>query len=332
MPIEDSYSALGRNSRIADNADEVENMALGKIAASINRSLLNERISGELEDDYDDQNRVIREGPTEEELAGTTLEIIEQRRELLGSAYPFKINGQMLEYTGMGDGVYEFCLRLSLMDHSANQNSIDIVVFELLTAKLVADHFGGEHYRSGWPSHDKADRPSRLAKVGEIIQQKTGEWRWSPYPGNPNDPTIKEAKDGGLDFLVWKRLDARMGSFFVAGQCACGDDWRNKFADHTAEKIQRWWSTPSCVPFTRAFAIPYAIPGHIAIQEISRLAGLVFDRTRLTLASSHSIPAEGWIAWLAANRAKVTANQPTRNTLKTKQPTKPKAARKKKVA
>lgn len=313
MPIDDSYGALGRNSRIAANADEVESMAIGKLAASVNRSLLNERISGELEDEFDHDDRVIREGPAEEELAGATLEIIEQRRDLLRTAYPFEVHGQALNYTGSGDGIYEFCLRLSRMDHSANQNSIDIVLFELLAAELVAAYFSGNHYRSGWPSHDKSVRPVRLAQVGEIINRKTGEWWWSPFPGNSEDPTSQEAKDEGMDFLVWKRLDARNGSFFVAGQCACGNDWRNKFSDLTHEKIERWWSTPSCVPFTRAFAIPYAIPGNVAIQDVSRMAGLVFDRARLTLAGKNSIPAGGWSNWLASTRAAVAKTMKTPN-------------------
>lgn len=305
MPIDDNFGALGRNSRIAANADEVESMAMGKIAASVNRSLLNERISGELEDEFDDDDRVIREGPAEEELAGATLEIIEHRKDLLGDAYPFEADGQALKYIGSGDGIYEFCLRLSRMDHSANQNAIDVVLFELLASEVVAAYFSGNHYRSGWPSHDSAARPARLANMGKIINEKTGEWWWSPFPGNPTNPTSAQAKDEGMDFLVWKRLDARNGSFFVAGQCACGDDWRNKFEDLTPERITRWWSTPSCVPFTRAFAIPYAIPGKVAIQDISRRAGLVFDRVRLTLAGNGSIPTGGWSTWLTSTRAMV---------------------------
>lgn len=304
MPIDDSFGALGSNSRIASNADQAERMAISKLTSSVNRSLLDERISGELEGDFD-EHHVLREGPAEEELAGSTLEILEARSELLGTAYPFEIDGQLLRYTGTGKGVYEFCLELSLMDHSGNQNAIDVVLFELLAAKIVSGYFRGDHYRSGWPSHDKTARPSRLAQVGAIIHQQTGEWWWLPAPGNEADPDHQTAKDEGLDFLVWKRLDARHGSFFLAGQCACGDDWRNKFEDLTEDKIKRWWSFPTFVPFTRAFAIPYAVPGTVAIQDISRRAGLVFDRIRLTLAAQSDVPVDGWDTWLDGTRATV---------------------------
>lgn len=147
MPIDDSFGALGSNSRIARNADQAEYMAIIKRTSSVNRSLLDERISGELEGDFD-EHLVLREGPAEEELAGSTLEILEKRSELLGTAYPFEIDGQLLKYRRTGKGVYEFCLKLSLMDHSGNQNAIDVVLFELLAAKIVSGYFKGDHYRS----------------------------------------------------------------------------------------------------------------------------------------------------------------------------------------
>lgn len=304
MPIDDSFGALGNNSRIAGNADQAEKMAMGKQTSSVSRSLLDERISGELEGDFD-EDRVIGDGPVEEELAGSTLEILEHRKELLGSAYPFDIDRQLLSYTGTGKGVYEFCLDLSLMDHSHNQNAVDVVLFELMAAKIVAGVFRGEHFRSGWPSHDKKLRPSKLKQVAKIMEEKTGEWWWMPSPGNPQDPNSRDTKDEGMDFLVWKRLDSRNGSFFVAGQCACGGDWRNKFEDLTPRKINRWWAFPSFVPFTASLAIPYAVPGQIAIQDVSRRAGLVFDRVRLTLAAQADEPPGGWGSWLDSTRTTV---------------------------
>ena len=305
MPISDTYGALGQNTTFAKNADQVEASAIVRQASSVVSSLLDERISGEIDDLNLSNDRLLDEQAREEEIAGATLEIIEHRIKLLGGSYPFRLDGQVLVYTGAGDGVYEFCLRTALMDHSANQNAIDIVLFELLAAKVVGDMFAGDHYRCGWPTHDPIDLPNPLADMASILHERCGEWWWQPQPGNSANPTTKEVKDGGIDFLVWRRLDSRNGSFFIAGQCACGNDWRNKYHDLNLDKITRWWPRPTVVGLTRAFAIPYAIPGDIAIQEVSREAGLVFDRIRLTLAGRHAGANHQWDQWLSTTREAV---------------------------
>lgn len=302
MPINDSFAALGRNLRVAQNADQAEWAAIDRNFSSINSSLLDDRISGAL-DDESEGDRIEGDAIEEDELAGETLEQIELRQALLGDLYPFRLDGQVLHYTGPGSGVYEFCLQISLMDHSENQNSAEIVLFELMSAKAVADVFGGDFYRTGWPSHSVADRPLRFAEVGERLNTLTGEWIWQPIPPNAIDPPTTEVKDEGLDFVVWRRFDSRDGSFFVAGQCACGKNWRTKFNDLTWDGISRWWARPCHVQFTRALAVPYVVPGTNAIQDISRQAGLVFDRIRLSKAAAIQQQVHPWNVWIEAQRA-----------------------------
>lgn len=299
MPMTDDFARLGQNLRVAANVDQAESAAIKKGASSVNGSLFDERVSGVF-DDESEGDRITGVATPEEELAGATLEQIEERQELLGAAYPFSVKGQVLEYTGQGQGVYEFCLALSLMDHTNNQNSNEIVLFELISAGLIAEMLGGSWIRTGWPSHNPDERPPRLAAMAGVLAGRCGEWKWSPGLLESMDPDPTEAKDEGLDFVVWRNLDARLGSLFVAGQCACGNNWRTKLTDLTSDNLRRWWTEQSLVPFTRAFTTPYVIPGRNAITTISRRAGLTFDRIRLTLAGHDS--GKDWGQWLKEQR------------------------------
>lgn len=306
--MSDQYSQLGQNLKFAKNADQAELLAIERRSASIVSSLLDERISGELDDSAPD-DKVIGTSVQEEDLAGRTLEHIQERERFLGDCYPFFVDGQTLRYKPGGNGVYEFCLRLSLMDHSANQNSDDVVLFELLSARAVALFLSGEYLRSGWPTHDVVERPKRLKAVSARLQKCTGEWHWSPIPPAEDDPSPRVTKDEGMDFVVWRRLDNRDASLFVAGQCACGNDWRNKLSELSSDRLARWWPRTTYVPFVRAFALPYVIPGNHAIQEVSRVAGLVFDRIRLTLASSNIGSGATWDTWFANSRDQIQRSQ-----------------------
>lgn len=297
----DDFARLGENLVTAANADQAESIAIQRGSSSVNSSLLDELISGVL-DDESVGDHIEGNAEPEEQLAGATLEQIEERKELLGEAYPFTVNGQVLQYAGRGNGVYEFCLSLSRMDHTANQHSSDIVLFELLSARLVANVIGGKYCRTGWPSHDVNERPVCLASMSRVLSQRCGEWQWRPGQDEPLDPPPSEVKDEGLDFVAWRALDARHGSLFVAGQCACGNNWRNKLEDLTQDRLRRWWTEQSLVPFTRAFATPYVIPGKKTIQTISRRAGLTFDRIRLTLAGHGS--SSDWGEWLDKQRTR----------------------------
>lgn len=306
--MSDQYSQLGQNLKFAKNADQAELLAIERQSASIVSSLLDERISGELDDNASD-DKVIGTSAQEEDLAGRTLEHIQERERFLGDSYPFFVDGQTLRYRPGGNGVYEFCLRLSLMDHSANQNSDDVVLFELLSARAVSFFLSGDYLRSGWPTHDLVERPKRLKAVSERLHKLTGEWHWSPMPSSENDPNSRVTKDEGMDFVVWRRLDSRDASLFIAGQCACGNDWRNKLSELNPDRLARWWPRATNVPFVRAFALPYVIPGNNAIQDVSRQAGLVFDRVRLTLASMNIGNRPAWDTWFADSRDQIQRSQ-----------------------
>lgn len=301
--MNDNYAALGQNLSIGANADQLEQLAITRGTASVNDALFDEQASGVLGDEAT-FDVVERDAVATETLAGSTLEHVQERKTLLGDAYPFAITGQALRYCRSRTGVYEFCLDLSLAKLGAGRRQQDIVAFELLAARMVGDTLSGNHYRTGWPSHDPHERPKRFKQLAERLHQSSGEWWWHPAPGNDDDPSPTLVKDEGIDFIAWHRLDTRGGSLFIAGQCACGEDWRNKFSDLTCDRMHRWFMYPCHVPFTRALAIPYIIPGYNAIGDVSRQAGLVFDRIRLTLAAERDPAPQPLRAWIDTQRTR----------------------------
>lgn len=107
------------------------------------------------------------------------------------------------------------------------------------------------------------------------------EWRWSPEEGYPL--SASQGGDAGLDFVVWRRSpDKRIGQLFVVGQCACGNDWGEKFADLNIEKMKSWVRPLSHVPITRCFTTPFLLSdGNFLAAH--KEAGWVLDRIRLTI-------------------------------------------------
>lgn len=95
----------------------------------------------------------------------------------------------------------------------------------------------------------------------------------------PDGPTTG---DEGADFFVWKLAPdgRRVGQLFLIGQCACGDDWRNKWSDLNLARLTKWARSQMLLDPVRAFATPFIISeGYL--REATRQAGLVFDRLRL---------------------------------------------------
>lgn len=71
----------------------------------------------------------------------------------------------------------------------------------------------------------------------------------------------------------------------MLGQCACGNNWQDKYADLNVKRMERWFNPLSTVEPVRAFATPRHVDDHL-LREASRQAGLVFDRARLVLVAS----------------------------------------------
>ena len=119
--------------------------------------------------------------------------------------------------------------------------------------------------------------------MAEQLHRCTGEWHWGPE--EELDPT--DVKDEGCDFVVWLHpSDGRkIAPLLVLGQCACGNNWQDKYADLDVRRVRRWFNPLSIVEPVRAFATPRHVDDDV-LREASREAGLLFDRSRLALIAS----------------------------------------------
>lgn len=298
--MSDAYKRRHRDRQRIKDADQTELEAVLYGSAIVDQGVYDDRVADALDDFEPDPVAV----PTEwqrrdlkiDTAVGQTHEELERRAALLGDAYPFELQSGLLSYRKSRSGFYEFCLAISRADQITSGEHVHLPrAFERLSAILVRQ-FLGDHARMlhlGSP-RDVAIG-SRFSEAMRQAQKETCEWYWGPDPDLPEDPT--DTGDHGVDFVVWKSPpDGRVGSLFILGQCACGDDWTGKFHDVSLERYRKWFNPLSFVPPVKAFTTPH----HVAdgwLHEALREAGLVFDRARLTTLAEQACEQDDYRSW-----------------------------------
>ena len=215
-----------------------------------------------------------------DDAVGRVHEEIERRRETLGSAYPFKIDGGRINYTPNDNLIYEFLLAICNANTLTEGQYVRLPrLFERLSARLIAAYLGDdtEFLHTGAPRDKEVGISFKDAMT--TVASKTEEWEWGPDEGLPDEP---KNGDSGCDFIAWpKPPDNRpIGQLFFLGQCACGNDWDTKLNDLTVKKLDKWFNPLSIVDPVRCFTTPHHITDAM-LKEASREGGYVFDRARL---------------------------------------------------
>ncbi len=222
----------------------------------------------------------------EDSIAGVSAEI-ERRKTVLQDAYPFLTNRGSLRFkdtANSSESVYVSLLKLSAGGDVPNRDS-----FEGLVGKALQAYLGAERAKVlcfGWKAESEPDRPRRIKEMMCLLNSQTGECRWKPNDGFPDDPSTHLVKDMGIDVVAWLPfIDGRVGQVFLVAQCATGlTDWDTKFDDVSWSGMRIWLeSTPECWGGTRCFAVPFHIPNTARWLAVSSKAGLFLDRARITL-------------------------------------------------
>lgn len=272
----------------AVNADQVEAEAMENGSAAIELGIIDDVIADEHHADLPDhQYNWNDEDIALEHIAGPVISEIDRRIATGCGYYPFTRDMASLHYTPTNTKVYEICLKISLQRSlsRAPHNQLPII-FELITAEAARLFLGAdaESMRTGWPSHDKHDRPTNFKAMIQKLKHRTdGEFNWCARPDMNEGIDPHEPKDEGLDYVVWKTFnDYRLGGLFLLGQCACGDDWENKLTDLEEDRLRRWVHPITYARFLRSFSTPYHIPGHSIFCDVTSRAGITFDRQRLS--------------------------------------------------
>ena len=270
----------------SEDADRIELDALRIGDAAIDVGIDDEQLSGVLDDSAVDEmplddSELHRDDLAHDDSVGPIHGELRRRADLLQDAYPFDLKRATLVYDRQKpSALYEFLLAASISTggtllHDATR------LFERVATQVIESYFGknAKSMHFGWPRDTKVKSFQDAAKE---IQARTDEWRWSPEEGL--DP--KNVNDEGCDFVVWlDSNDGRIGRLFVLGQCACGNNWQDKWGDLKIETLKRWFNPLSWVEPIKSFATPRHIADERILKEASRQAGLVFDRSRLVLAA-----------------------------------------------
>jgi len=275
--------------KAAHDADQVEWRAVTNQLASAEGAAFDERVSGEIDDEFAPQERGpewdLREARLEG-LVGATFEEIERRRCLMKAAYPFELADGGLVHRQSVTGVYEFCLAASLRP-TAKYTPKPTIVFEWIARDVLTLYMGNgsQALRTGWPSNRLEKRARGTIPLFKQLYQRCGEFSWKPRKHLPKHPKPKDFKDGGLDIVVWKPFqDGRTVSMFALGQCACGrTDWENKLRDLMPEDLSVWFEGPTFATPLRFFLVPFHIPNHGHLKMAAQKAGIIMDRARIVM-------------------------------------------------
>lgn len=283
--------------RVSDNADQTEFSAVRFGSCSLDAGTYDDRVAESL-DDYETADPAsaaawASRDLTEESAASDIAIEVRRRMSLLGDAYPFHSDGNQLKYVRSKTLVYEFCLAVS---RSISLTNGDFAKLPRAFERLVRDVLvcflgkGARGVRTGWPADGFEDRPIKFKDLVAILHRETGEFRWCPDPGFPDDPAY--VKEEGLDVVVWKEaLDKRPGKLFLVAQCACGNNYTSKYQEIDSDftKLQRWLKPLPCVKPIRVFSTPRHIANDVHFWDVNRQAGFTLDRTRIVLmAEEHS--------------------------------------------
>lgn len=283
--MDNPYSNRRFEQRICGDADQAEFSAILRGSTVADSGIYDDRIAGALDDFEHPMDEAIgldwhQRDLQADDAVGDILEEINRRQAILGDAYPFLVDGNGIMYMPSESGIYEFCLAASVQKDisTAPFNKIP-KAFERISALIVQRFLGepAEALHTGAPRDAPIVRfDAAMAKLHDL----TGEWVWNPEDGLPTEQAMNG--DEGLDFVVWKGLgDQRMGKLFITGQCACGDNWEKKLRDLDFDRLRKWFHPMTRIDPVRSMTLPiFLSEGNM--DEAQRLAGLVFDRGRLT--------------------------------------------------
>ncbi|MEC6741639.1 hypothetical protein VXS12_16775 [Acinetobacter baumannii] len=213
---------------------------------------------------------------------------LSSRYQLLGSGYPFLIEGSGLKLNiDRPNLFYIFCLIIShskIKAHAGEKaNNLKMArLFEKVTLKIIQKSLGtfSNSLHFGFPRDDR----SNIFKAMENLKNQldlSGEFK--PNPIDYVEEDLMKQKDLGIDQIIWiKRPDQRKyGHLFLLGQCACGQDYLNKFNDINLNKLNNYFRPLTHVSPIKAMSVPFLV-SEKEFRRISNEAGWLFDRISLS--------------------------------------------------
>lgn len=283
MTTMNNASSIREALQYSDDADQVEFDAIKSGVSTVGRGVYDEQVSGVLDDLGHDLEIAQQLEPwqradliRDDSVGGVHGELL-RRENLLKNSYPFELKGGTLIHHPSASKMYEFMLSVSTSPDLSSGLYVRLPrAFERISATLVASYFGpnAKSLHVGFPRDNGASFTDVWANLNAI----TNEWRWNPE----NAVDSAKVRDEGCDFVVWLEPSdgRRIGQLFLLGQCACGNNWHDKYDDLRPKTLGKWFHPMTLVDPVRTFTTPWHVPDQM-LREGSREAGLFFDRARL---------------------------------------------------
>lgn len=237
---------------------------------------------GELPPDEDDEDPEDypsdQGGERVQELTRIAATEVERRIGVCGPRYPFDLDerGVLAAKEDADLSVYVFLLLLT-PPTAQTMGCRERKLFERVSTEIAAAYLGGEEYVVrecfGFPRDDSSGFEKALKglceKIGEGVVQS-------------GIQSLGDQKDGGVDLVAVKRFpDSRVGQLAIFGQCATGQDWRDKLPDLQPKDFMKlWMSDQLAVDPIKAFFVPVAIEEG-SWRKVAMKGGVPFDRIRI---------------------------------------------------
>lgn len=220
-------------------------------------------------------------GEDSEILADEVYMELDDRQASCDGSYPFSLNTNYL--ASDSDAVnspYTFMLLLSMFGNRGPADIDSTKLFEDLSSEAALSYFGGRDGLAGlFPfGAPRRNSPASFAEAVDDLCRQLGEGT-----GLKRQLNLKDQQDAKLDLVVWKRFpDRRAGQLIGFGQCATGQDWKNKVSELRPDAFCKAWmrDAPAVFPIS-LFFVPFRI-GSPGWQVTSYNGGIIFDRCRIS--------------------------------------------------
>lgn len=179
------------------------------------------------------------------------------------------------------DSAYAFMLLLSRFGPNAGpEPNQGAKLFEELCASALRTFLGGP---GGLAAAHVFGFPRRVDHTGFASALDELCARMDEGDGHRTRPKTSSQKDAKLDVVAWKAFpDGKKGKLIIFGQCATGQDWKDKRGELSATEnwCSSWMKDRPYVWPVRAFFAPHRVPRDEWFHTCAN-GGLLFDRCRI---------------------------------------------------
>ena len=239
------------------------------------------RDADELDDDEPLDEPVEGEDDALEAIADAAFELLAEREELIGAAYPFAVDGSLLTaQTDAASSPYAFLAALTHFGPLAAGTEEGSSLFERVSAAALVEYLGGvEMVRSYDFGSPRRGTPASFREAIADLCERMGEG------GGCRVARAKasDMQDAGLDLVAWTPFgDGRPNQLSVFGQCAAGGNWRNKITElQPVQFCRSWMQEPPALSPLAAFFVPRQIDEAYWETDALNERQLLFDRLRI---------------------------------------------------